>query len=55
MLKKLINVVFDTTKAVLLGVVDVSTTAVKGLVNVGKETVKTVSNEFKPVENKEAK
>ena len=47
MLKKIINVVFDTCKSVTLGVVDVSTTAVKGLVKVGKDTVTNVSSQFK--------
>jgi hypothetical protein len=53
MLKKIINVVFDTAKSITLGVVEVSTTAVKGLVNVGKDTVKQVTNQVKS--NKEVK
>ena len=52
MLKKIINVVFDTCKSVTLGVVDVSTTAVKGLVKVGKDTVTNVSSQFKNTEKK---
>lgn len=52
MLKKIISITFDTCKGITLGVVDVSTTAVKGLFNVGKDTVITLTNQVKNTEKK---
>lgn len=52
-IQKFVSVVFDTAKNVTLGVVDISTTAVKGVFNVGKEAVNTVVKNYKKDEEKD--